>query len=330
MSGLPSSLRWLSPWRANAKSGTLALTLNENAMRFVHASESNERGATIDAWGTELRGNQTREAFLKRIKNILPQAERVIAVLDPRDYQIVQVDAPNVPPEELRGAVRWRAMEFLDGSPHDFTLDILTLAGDVGGTEKVIAVAAQNDVIRARMLDCASIGRELSVIDVPETAQRNMLYALLLADKTLASVAAALVADGGRALITIVVQGELYFFRRFEFDVDKLAVAENAEDSALISNSAEAETILRSLMQLHRSFDLWDDNYPSLPLDRLVVDAGNKTAAIIERLKTETGVDTGPFDWAKIFKLNKTGAPAPWTDTAYLPLLGALLRPVAA
>lgn len=326
MQGLLSGL----PWRARARGDTLALTLNENSLRFVLASASNERGATIAAWGTELRGNQTRDAFKKRVKTILPSAERVIAVLDPGDYQILQIESPNVPADELRSAVRWRAMEFLDGSPHDYTLDVLSMPGESTRVVNVIAVAAHNDVVRARMLDCQGLGHPLSVIDVAETAQRNLLHAVLLAESAAPNVAAALVVDAGRALMVIAVQGQLYFFRRFEFDTDVLAAAVDEVHAALIGTSAGTESASRSLTQFHRSLDLWDDSHPQLPLGTLRVDAGAKTALIIDRLKPETGVETQPLTLSTIFTVPPSKAPPPWRDTAFLPLLGAILRPAAA
>lgn len=314
------------PWQSRGKGDTLALTLNENSLRYVLASKSDERGATLAAWGTELRGNQTREAFMKRVKTILPTAGRVIGVLDSRDYQILQIESPNVPPEELQSAVRWRAMEFVEGSALDYTLDVLPLGGESARGANVIAVVAHNDIVRARMLDCEALGRPLSVIDVAETAQRNLLHAVLLAESAAPNVAAALVADGVRALLIISVQGQLYFFRRFEFDTDILAAVDDIQ-SELIGKDAGAEAVLRSLTQLHRSLDLWDDIYPQLPLGTFRVDAGAKTAAIIDRLTTETGTDTRPLALSTIFKVPASRAPSPWMDAAYLPLLGALLRP---
>lgn len=315
------------PWQGRGKGDTLALTLNDNSLRYVLASRSDERGATLAAWGTELRGNQTREAFMKRIKTLLPTAERVIGVLDPRDYQILQIEAPNVPPEELQSAVRWKAMEFVEGSPLDYTLDVLPVGGESARAANVIAVVAHNDIVRARMLDCEALGRPLSVIDVAEISQRNLLHAVLLAESDAPNVAAALVADGGRALMTISVQGQLYFFRRFEFDIDILAAVGDIQ-SELIGNDAAAEAVLRSLTQLLRSLDLWDDIYPHLPLGTFRVDAGVKTAAIVERLKPETGTDTRPLALSTLFKVPVSKAPSPWLDATYLPLLGALLRPV--
>lgn len=314
------------PWRKRGKGGTLALTLNDNSLRYVLASQSDERGATLTAWGTELRGNQTRDAFMKRAKTILPTADRVIAVLDSRDYQVLQLESPSVPPEELQSAIRWRAMEFMEGSPNDYTLDVLSLEGEPSRAAKVIAVVARNDTVRARMLDCKALDQPLSVIEIAETTQRNLLHAVLLGESTAPNVAAALVADGGRALMIIAVRGQLYFFRRFEFDTDIFGAVDDLA-SELIGNNAGAEAVLRSLTQLHRGLDLWDDTYPSLPLGTFRVDAGVKTDAIIARLKPETGVDTQPLKLAAIFKVPVSRAPPPWLDAAYLPLLGALLRP---
>ncbi len=315
------------PWFGRNRGGSLAFTLNENLLRYVFASETSERGATIEAWGSELRGNQTREAFLKRAKAILPTAERVIAVLDPRDYQILQIEAPGVPAEELHSAVRWRAMEFVEGSPHDYTLDVLTVPTDPGRPGSVIAVIAHNDTIRTRMLDCKALGHPIAAIDVGEMAQRNLLHAALLAEASVPGVAAALVADGGRALMIIAVQGQLHFFRRFEFDVDILAAAVDELQSALMGTGAEADAVTRSLTQLHRSLDLWEDANLQNPISTLRVFAGAKSAAIIARLKTETGLDTRPLALESIFKVPISRAPPPWLDPAYFPLLGALLRP---
>ena len=311
-----------------AKGDTLALTLTDHSVRYVLASKSDERGATIAAWGAELRGNQTRDAFMKRIKTLLPSAGRVIAVLDPADYQIVQIESPNVPPEELNSAVRWRATEFVDGSPHDYTLDVLAVSGEPERPANVIAVLAHNDIVRARMLDCQALGRPLSVIDVVETSQRNLLNAVLLSGSSSPSVAALLVAAAGRALMVIAIRGQLYFFRRFEFDADTLAVTVDEIQAALVGSSASEDSASRSLTQLHRSLDLWDDSYPNLPLAMLLVEAGSKTAAIISRLKPETGVETRPLILSTVFKLPPSKASPPWLDPAYLPLLGALLRPV--
>lgn len=315
------------PWRRRARTGTLALMLGEDTMRYVLASEAGERGATLTAWGTEARGYRTRDAFNKHLKAQLPNARRVIAVLPPLEYRILQVEAPNVPAAELAGAVRWRAMDFLEGSPHDYTLDVLGTPGAAQGVGKVTAVAAHNDVVRELMVACERLGRPLSVIDVCETAQRNLLNAALAAEPAASGASAALVAEGRRALLIVAVDGQLQFFRRFEFDADMVAVPTDELQSALIGEGAGAESAARSLTQLHRSLDLWDDSHPHQPLATLRVQAGNKTEAVIDRIQADVGVETRPLALDKIFKVAGGAGDPPWLDIAYAPLLGALLRP---
>lgn len=318
-------IQW--PWRKRAKGGVLALTPAESSIRYVFAREASERGATVVAWGSESRGHQTREAFLRRVKARLPAAARVIVVLDPGDYQILQLEAPNVPPEELAGAVRWRAMEFLGGSPHDYTLDVLPIASGGEGAAKVIAVAAHDEVLRQRLLDCKALDLELSVVDVGETTHRNLLHAVLSAEPESPRVGAALVADGGRALFIIAVQGQLYFFRRFEFNSDVLAVPADQAQPELMGHGETSELAARSLTQLQRSLDLWDDSYPHLPLDTLRIHAAARTDAVVERVAPEAGVDTRPLALSSLFKSGGAKGTPPWQEPAYLPLLGALLRP---
>lgn len=318
---LPS---WL--WPSGASGGTLALSLTDGGMRYVYASKADSRGATIDDWGIELRGNQSREAFLARMKSVIPNANRVIVVLDPADYQILQIEAPTVPVEEFESAMRWRVMEYVEGAPEDYTIDLLPLHAEPGRRADVITTVASNNIIRAKLLDCQALGLNCRIVDIPETCQRNLLHAVLLSESDEPPVAAALVANAGRALIIVSVRGQLYFFRRFDFDVDTLAVSTEASLEPLIGSSAGEESATRSLVQLHRALDMWDLSYANLPLATLRVDAGAKTPAVIDRLAPETGVDTRPLALSKIFNLPSIKASPPWQDPAYLPLLGALLR----
>src|SRR5512140_1343870 len=104
---MPFAPRW--PWQERAKGGLLALSFDENSVRYVHADEATEGGATLSAWGVVRRGPDTRESFMKRVKGVLPPAAQAIMVLEHGDYKIIPLDAPNVPADELIGAVRWRA-----------------------------------------------------------------------------------------------------------------------------------------------------------------------------------------------------------------------------
>ncbi len=315
------------PWRRRAGDGVLAIMLGDNWLRYVFASEAGEHGAALASWGAETRGTQTRESFIKRARGSLPRARSATLVLASGDYQMLQLDAPNVPPDEVRAAARWRATEFLEGSPNDYTLDVLQVPSVAeGGTGKVIVFAVRNELLRRRMQDAEALGIAVSIVDVGETAQRNLLNAVLFIEQSPASVAGAIVADGGSASMIIAVKGELHFFRRFDFNVDLLAVPVEEAQPALVAQGEVAESASRSLTQLQRSLDLWDNTYAHLPLGTLRVHAGPKTTAIVDRVAAAAGVDTRPLALSGVLRVAAGKKSSPGDDPAYLPLLGALLR----
>src|SRR5262245_39543919 len=75
-------------------------------------------------------------------------------LLEPGEYQVVVVDAPNVPLAELRAAIRWRVKDLLDFHVDDVTIDVLDipiLKDAPARNHTMYAVAARNEVIQARI-----------------------------------------------------------------------------------------------------------------------------------------------------------------------------------
>ena len=70
----------------------------------------------------------------------------VSLVLNPADYRLRLLDSPNVPPEELRSAVRWQIQDMLDFHADDGTVDVLEVPHPehVSHMKQIFAVAAKN------------------------------------------------------------------------------------------------------------------------------------------------------------------------------------------
>ncbi|RZL32966.1 MAG: hypothetical protein EOP35_18995, partial [Rubrivivax sp.] len=94
---------------------------------------------------------------------LLPAARRIpagdaIALLDPADYQILKVDTPPVPPEELKAAARWQIKELVDVDVADLTLDVMHVGGDVERPQRqLFVIAARNSAIKALTAGAAGI-----------------------------------------------------------------------------------------------------------------------------------------------------------------------------
>src|SRR5690606_1255755 len=98
-------------------------------------------------------------------------------LLGAADYQIVVVDAPNVPRDELKTAIRWRVKDLIDLHIDDVTLDILDLPVPKDAPARnhtMYAVAGRNEAIQSIIKRFEEADIPLSVIDIPETAQRNI------------------------------------------------------------------------------------------------------------------------------------------------------------
>jgi MSHA biogenesis protein MshI len=265
----------------------------------------------------------------------------VTAVLALDEAQLLQIDAPAVKPEELKAAARWRVKDLVDGHIDDLTLDVLTVGDDPSRPNaQMFVVAARNELIRELTSRSQARGLTLSVVDVAEMAQRNLLSALVEAAGLGQRAAAALVRHGRHCLLTVCAGGELYFARRLDWDDAELREAAPAlaatapadfETLDFIDYGAEQAGPTdpgapRLVIELQRSFDVWERTWPNLPLAGLWVDAGEATDALVERVSQAVALRVTPIDVEPLFPGFAAAAPTPPERAALLPLLGALRR----
>jgi MSHA biogenesis protein MshI len=263
-------------------------------------------------------------------------------LLDPADYQILKVDTPPVPPEELKPAARWQIKEMVDVDVAELTLDVMHVGGDVERPQRqLFVVAARNNAIKALTQGTAGVVEQVGIVDIWETALRNLLAAQARADDLAARACAAVLIDEGHCILVVCAGDELYYTRRLEGDAKLLARArgEDAEAAATElplgfeyqpGGAFDSPGLQESplVVELQRSIDVWERSWPELPLARLYVitaEHGPEVATLIQR---ELGQRTVALDPLAAFAPD---APPPEGDAraalaACLPLLGAALR----
>lgn len=183
-------------------------------------------------------------------------------LLAPEQYQLLVVDAPNVSREELKSAIRWRVKDLLDHHVDDVTIDMLDMPvpkDAPNAAHSMYAVAARNDAIQAVIKQCEQADIPLAVIDIEETAQRN-IATLFEQDGRGVAMLYFYAEHGG--LLTINYRGELYMARRFDVS---LAQLEEAADES------RARARERVLLEVQRSLDHIDRQFKFIPMARLVV-----------------------------------------------------------
>jgi MSHA biogenesis protein MshI len=180
-----------------------------------------------------------------------------VSVLSPQAYSMLLVEAPDVPQDELKAAVRWRIKELLDFHIDDAVIDVFQMPhqGRGGPNQMMYAIAARTEGVRAVVDDAEDAGLNLQVIDVLELSLRN-IAALLESDGQ--GVALLYLGDQSGVLL-LVRQGVLYLTRRIETGSMQLA------DSAAIRGTLIAGLALEA----RRSLDYFESHYEQSSISAL-------------------------------------------------------------
>lgn len=237
-------------------------------------------------------------------------------LLTPDEYKILLVDTPNVPVNELKTAIRWKIKDSLSCHIDDATVDVLQIPSSKYGSDRVqslYAIAAPNETIRKRIALFEQAKIELKVIDIQETAQRNIAALFEQGDQVLVVLAF----DDNGGLTTFTAKGELLLARRIEITAGQLQDAD--ENSRLQYRD-------RVVLELQRSLDYFDRHYNHPPVSRILVCAPDDVA-LVKSLAADFGVKVERMDLSQVMDIGKAPALADSEFAARaLPALGAALR----
>lgn len=237
-------------------------------------------------------------------------------LLTPDEYQLLLVEAPNVPASELKTAIRWKIKDSLNYPVDNATVDVLQIPASKSGPERaqsLYAVAAANDIIQKRMALFAQAKIKLDVIDIPEMAQRNIAALFEQQDRALALLAF----DDRGGLLTFTSGGELYLSRRIEISAGQLQDA---------SEKLREQSRDRVELELQRSLDYFERQFSYLPVSRVLVSAPDATG-VAEFLTTVITVKVEKLDLSQVMDISAVPELANSEFATYALLaLGAALR----
>ena len=295
--------------------GWLVFQLDESTVSVAHVRPDGGRPAV--EFAQERDWDPKEPKSLERVaKEFGARRFACTTLLKPSEYQILLVEAPAVKRDELKPAIRWRIKDMLDYHVDDATIDILDLPVPAGGPARphqMYAVAARNETIRATVDRFEGAGIPLSVIDIPDVAQRNA--ALLFEPEQRGAVALTFDAHGG--LITAVFDGELYLSRRLDITAEQLA--EGGEERARL--------LERILVETQRSLDHCERSFPFFSLARVLLGPVPDESGLQAHLAANLYLPVEPLDLAQVMRLPAASAAWDVAERArWLKLLGAGLR----
>jgi len=248
----------------------------------------------------------------------LPRAARrldhralpAISVLPSSSYHLLLVEAPDVPADELRSAVRWRIKDVIDFHIDDAVIDVFRMPAHVrGGPQQMMyAVAARAEFVRAQVTALEEAGLTLEVIDVLELSLRNIAARL---EEGTGGVALLHLTDTGGVLL-LLRHGVIYLTRRIETGTEALR-AGNGQRSSLISGLA---------LEARRSLDYFESHYEQNAIPALYT--SGLDPADQDLVRQELGISVRNVDVRSF--LDTELALDEDTQRRCLPAIGAALR----
>lgn len=253
-----------------------------------------------------------RERVLARLASEFNlKRSRCTTVLNGDDYALLLTEAPDVPAEELRLAIRWRIKDLIDFHLDDATVDVfdVTSPHTQGKQRQMYVVAAKSSAIQQRVDLCDVAGINLDVIDIPELAKRNL--AAVLPEDEQGVVMLSLAAD--RGLITVTRQGELYLSRHLDIGAGQLRGSDD--------RSAYFDQIV---LEVQRSLDYYDSHFHQPPVAKLVLaPLTEEIPGLIEYLNQNLNIKTSAMDLDAVLQFEAARGSAPH-DRALMALAAAL------
>lgn len=202
-------------------------------------------------------------------------------VLSPGMYQILQVDRPNVPDEEMVSALRWSIKDLVPIPAEQLVLDYFDSPVQTLGQIKLNVVACDKELITPFIEQFTKADVNLVGISVEELALTCMV----------SEEAAQLLlfhAPGDELLMLIVKQGQLYFSRRLRGynSIHQMSVLELT--SGPLDNLS---------LELQRSMDYMQRQLRQEPVSRILVAIQNPAIQdIVQNLQQNVEVPVSIFE----------------------------------
>ena len=309
-----------------ANDGRSGLSIDNSRIAFACVQREKDGTLRLDAAAFDKDANE--EAWVHRLAaqmdGIYPARSLVTSVLPGGSYQLLLVEVPKVPADEINSAVRWQTKDLLDFPVDDTVIELFEMPeqSTAGHKSMAYAVATRRISIQEHIELLHGAGFSLDVIDIPELCTRN-IATLLPQD---ADGVAFLHFTESHGILTVTRQGVLYLIRRIDKRRSEIS-------SATTDEFAHTELVSTIVLEVQRSLDYYESHFDRRnrsPLSELVLAPGSHIDGLAESLQEQLGLTVSSLDLNRLFEMRSAVPPQEQGDC--LLAVGAALRsePLAA
>jgi MSHA biogenesis protein MshI len=204
-------------------------------------------------------------------------------VLLPHEYQLIQVDAPEVTQEELSAALHWQVKDLIDFHIDDAVIDHISLPNEsASGKRQLLAVVSRKSVIRAYVEQLNSVNCHIHSIDIAIQAARNIIHKQT-SDSQPESIGLLNLWDD-IAKISVILNHDIYINRTSTIGLQSLGFVDD--------NDLNSQLILDSLaLELQRTFDYYESHSRQAAISQLyIMTNGSQTIPLADMLEQRLGI----------------------------------------
>ncbi len=282
----------LSFFKKRDNHSSSALVVGQDGLSVVTLGMLGEHPKVNVCDYTAWDGNADNQSILKKkVKQFGLMKEPCNTVMGLGDYNILSVDMPDVPPDELRSAVRWQIKDLIDYHVDDAVVDLFDMPPS-GNTQQntTYVVVARKTAVKKVIDQLQDAKANLMIADIPELALRNISARLLENEVGVAMIH--LSRDKG--LLVITRQSTLYFARPLNIGYEQL---NRGAVEAGVEHNPEFEQLV---LEVQRSLDYYDRYFQQPPVAGVVLTPTEVTISGLDSyLNQALGVKVRMLDMAE-------------------------------
>lgn len=242
-------------------------------------------------------GSKHEKQLAQAAKQFSLAKKQCTTVMGLGEYSVLSVDAPDVPPTELRAAVRWQVKDLIDFHIDDAVIDVFDAppSGASGQQDKLYVVASKTSVVRDHVDQLQDAEVNLETIDIPELVLRNIISRLSENEAGVAMI----YLTRERGLVVVARQSTLYFARTLDMGFEYLSQGMVGGESGL---SLEGNAAFdRLVLEVQRSLDYYDRYFSQPPVAGLVLAPTEvPIPGLADYLNQSLGIATRHLDLSEI------------------------------
>jgi MSHA biogenesis protein MshI len=275
------------------KGATVAVCADESAISVVRIRREKDLPPCLEVCEVqEIENIAIRDAEVARLTKIYDLDQYTcLSSLEMGDYNLILVEAPDVQPEELRAAVRWRVKDLIDFRIDDAVVEVFEAPDSRGAASNkmMYAVVARSARVKQVIEQLKGAGLHLDIIDIPELALRNVAAML---PEDVGGVALIYVGQQ-QGLITITKRSQLYLSRTINAGT---ALLPKSVLSVMDDESCQ-RWLDNIVIEVQRSMDYYESHFAQPQVSSLVMTPiGKEIPGITEYLSEQLQIPARILD----------------------------------